>query len=86
MITSPLGAEYDHQEKITSAELEQLVDTGEIRSYEYHQNFPDPGTREECTTQSLIITLPLGTKLMFETYCSGSSENTGIDIGVRRHE
>ena len=83
MITSPLGTEYDHQKKITSAELEQLVDTGEILSYEYHQNFPDPGTEEMCTTESLTITLSSGKSLTFETYCSGSMENTGIDIGVK---
>lgn len=59
--------------------LDQLVKNKDLLGYEYIQEEYEPksGCRE---TEKLVLTFPSGNKLILETFCSGSSENTVLLI------
>ena len=62
-----------------NAKLDSLVDSGDISSYEYTKEWDEPG-KDKRTTEKLCITFPNGYTLTLDTFCSGSMENTHLEI------
>jgi hypothetical protein len=63
--------------------LDKLVSKGDIVYYEY-QNLDEegnPGKSSFRNTERLTLLFPSGNRITFDTFCSGSSENTSLIIG-----
>ncbi len=60
--------------------FEELVNIGDLKSYNYEtvEDKDDlPGLRE---TERLELIFPSGSKLVLDTFCSGSGQNTCFEI------
>ena len=67
--------------KQRSPKLEKLVDTKCLKSYEF-ENVDEEGIvnrkSSNRNTERLTLVFPNGEKLVIDTFCSGSLENTSI--------
>lgn len=55
--------------------LEELVNIGDLKSYNYETVEDDFGS-DFRETERVILVFPSGSKLVLETFCSGSGQNT----------
>jgi hypothetical protein len=67
-----------HNEGLTNDVLDSLVLSKDISSYSY-QEVPEEESKFR-KTEKLELTFPSGRKLVLDTFCSGSSENTCLII------
>lgn len=68
---------------MTNQILNNLVASGEIKSYKYVcvDDLGNEGLKGKFrNTERLILTFPSGKTLCLDTFCSGSSENTVLEI------
>lgn len=59
--------------------LEELVNIGDLKSYNYQiieDNFGSDFSSDFREAERVTLVFPSGTKLVLETFCSGSSQNT----------
>lgn len=67
--------------------LDELVTSGDLVSYKL-ENFNEEGQLIDHQgegmreTQRLILEFPSGNTLVIDTFCSGSAENTYLDMKV----